>query len=333
MMSRILLLAAHFLLVLLFIVITSDLSIAQIQVTLDASKDNTLYESTAGDVSNGAGDAFFTGRTNQPVGSSIRRGLLAFNVAGSIPAGATVLSATLTLHLSRTSSAAQIVSLHRAIVDWGEGTSVAAGDGGSGTTATTNDATWLHKFFNTAFWASPGGDFSATISASQSVADTASYMWGSTVGMVSDVQNWLNTPSTNFGWVLIGNESAAPTSKRFDTRETASASLRPKLTVTYTPATGVGEGQNSPQVFALYQNYPNPFNPTTNIGFRIAKYEFVSLKVFNLLGQEIATLVNENLIPGEHNRTWDASGMSSGFYIYRLQTSSFLLARAMVLVR
>ncbi|MBI5476139.1 MAG: T9SS type A sorting domain-containing protein [Ignavibacteriales bacterium] len=73
-----------------------------------------------------------------------------------------------------------------------------------------------------------------------------------------------------------------------------------------------------PTKFALNQNYPNPFNPTTNFEFRIVDFGFVSLKVYNLLGQEVATLVNEQKQPGSYKVTWDANGISSGVYFYRL---------------
>jgi hypothetical protein len=73
-----------------------------------------------------------------------------------------------------------------------------------------------------------------------------------------------------------------------------------------------------PTHFTLDQNYPNPFNPSTVIQFRIPNASFVSLKVFNVLGAEIATLVNENKTPGTYKLTWDAGGFPSGVYFYRL---------------
>ncbi|MEO8167909.1 MAG: T9SS type A sorting domain-containing protein [bacterium] len=83
----------------------------------------------------------------------------------------------------------------------------------------------------------------------------------------------------------------------------------------------------------LFQNYPNPFNPTTNFEFRIANSGFVSLKVFDLLGREVATLVNEELPPGEYRRTLAAQGLASGTYYYRLQVGSFIQTKKMLLLR
>jgi hypothetical protein len=73
-----------------------------------------------------------------------------------------------------------------------------------------------------------------------------------------------------------------------------------------------------PKSITLLQNYPNPFNPVTEIRYRIAEYSFVSLKVYNLLGQEVAELVNDYKQPGTHSVTFDASRLASGTYFYRL---------------
>jgi len=88
-----------------------------------------------------------------------------------------------------------------------------------------------------------------------------------------------------------------------------------------------------PKAFSLKQNYPNPFNPTTTIEFSIPKSEFVTLKVFNLLGQEVSTLVTEKLTPGEYKYSWDASQLASGMYFYKLETESFSITKKMILLR
>lgn len=79
-----------------------------------------------------------------------------------------------------------------------------------------------------------------------------------------------------------------------------------------------------PNQFSLCQNYPNPFNPTTNLRFTVPEARFVSLKIYDLLGKEVATLVGENLNPGSYAVRWDASGCPSGVYFYRLRASSGL---------
>ena len=76
--------------------------------------------------------------------------------------------------------------------------------------------------------------------------------------------------------------------------------------------------QSTPQTFKLEQNYPNPFNPTTNFGFRISEFGIVSLKVFDVLGREVATLVQEQKEAGYYSVQWNASGLPSGIYFARL---------------
>jgi len=92
--------------------------------------------------------------------------------------------------------------------------------------------------------------------------------------------------------------------------------------------------------YSLEQNYPNPFNPVTNFGFKIATFGFVSLKVYDILGNEIVTVVNEELSPGEYDIVFDASdlpdgkaGLVSGIYYYQLRTESFVETKKMILLR
>jgi len=199
-------------------------------VTLEPSKDNTLYEDRTGMLSNGAGTEFFVGSTSQDL---IRRGLLAFDVAAQIPPGATVHMVQLKLSMDRTMSGPQTVKLHRVLADWGEGTSHAAGNEGMGAEAQPGDATWLHRFFDDKFWLQPGGDFEPTPSAMQLVGAEGTYSWSSPA-MVADLQEWVDSPASNFGWILIGNESASRTTKSFNTKESSSA-VRPKLTIDFSP--------------------------------------------------------------------------------------------------
>jgi hypothetical protein len=209
--------------------VTSSVSAAIINLT--PSKDNTLYEydPADGDHSNGAGFHFFAGETAM---GELRRGVLAFDIAGHIPAGSTILAVTLSMNMSRTAlDTARTVELHKLLADWGEGTSHAPGEEGDGAPATPNDATWRHRFFDTIFWTNQGGDFSATVSASQSVGPIGQYAWTS-AQMVADVQSWLDTPGNNFGWLVLGDESTIATAKRFDSRESASP---PMLTIQYIP--------------------------------------------------------------------------------------------------
>jgi len=88
-----------------------------------------------------------------------------------------------------------------------------------------------------------------------------------------------------------------------------------------------------PEGYSLSQNYPNPFNPTTAIEFSIPRQANVELKVFNLLGQEVATLVSSSMAPGRYSVDFDASNLASGTYIYRLRANDFLEVQKMVLMK
>jgi hypothetical protein len=221
-------LAVVILLTALCCTVASSVSAAIINLT--PSKDNTLYEydPADGDRSNGAGFHIFAGETAM---GELRRGVLAFDIAGHIPSGSTILAVTLSMNMSRTAlDTARTVELHKLLADWGEGTSHAPGEEGDGAPATPNDATWRHRFFDTIFWTNQGGDFSTTVSASQSVGPIGQYAWTS-AQMVADVQSWLDNPGNNFGWLVLGDESTSITAKRFDSRESASP---PMLTIQYT---------------------------------------------------------------------------------------------------
>ncbi|MBI4811301.1 MAG: 5'-nucleotidase C-terminal domain-containing protein [Ignavibacteriales bacterium] len=98
--------------------------------------------------------------------------------------------------------------------------------------------------------------------------------------------------------------------------------------------TGVEENPiSTASDFMLMQNYPNPFNPVTNISFTIANQSFVTLKVYNSLGQEMVTLVNEMKQPGSYTVRWDADKLPSGVYFYRLQVGSFIDTKKLILIR
>ena len=85
--------------------------------------------------------------------------------------------------------------------------------------------------------------------------------------------------------------------------------------------------------FYLSQNYPNPFNPSTQIRYQISESGRVTLTVFDLLGREVRTLVDEQKQPGTYTVTFDGSGLASGVYFYRLQAGSFTTTRKLVLLR
>jgi hypothetical protein len=99
------------------------------------------------------------------------------------------------------------------------------------------------------------------------------------------------------------------------------------------PVVGVRQALTVPEEFVLHQNYPNPFNPATTVKFRIQSSEFVTLTVYDLLGRQVAVLVNEQKAPGSYEVRFEGSGLPSAVYIYRLTAAQYVESRKMVLIR
>ncbi|MBK7499075.1 MAG: family 10 glycosylhydrolase [Ignavibacteriales bacterium] len=97
--------------------------------------------------------------------------------------------------------------------------------------------------------------------------------------------------------------------------------------------TGLEDTELMPTEFALEQNYPNPFNPTTNFRFNISEAGLTTLKIYNLLGQEVAEVLNEFKTPGIYDVRFDASSLSSGIYFYRLRVNDYSASKKMILVK
>ncbi len=88
-----------------------------------------------------------------------------------------------------------------------------------------------------------------------------------------------------------------------------------------------------PHEFRLDQNYPNPFNPSTTIRFALPKQEHATLIVYDVMGRKVATLVDEQLAAGEYSAVFDAGGIASGIYLYRIQAGSHVTTRRMIMVK
>jgi hypothetical protein len=210
-------------------------------ITLVPSRDTTIF----GDLpvnSDGAGRSMFVGKTAQ---GALRRALIGFDIAGNIPAGSIITSVELRLVLdgkAQNESIMRPIELRRLLADWGEGTT-GRGTGGQATgkgfpaPADGTTATWSHRFYKTMPWTQAGGDFEATASGTTMVGITRNMpaVWNSSPGMVNDVQSWLNDPASNFGWLLLGDESTTATARIFFTREAQNNGQWPSLVVTFTP--------------------------------------------------------------------------------------------------
>ena len=310
-------------LVLLFaLTLTASITHAQEEVDLTPIKDNTLYEHESGELSNGAGEALFAGRVGPGQGGTIRRAVIAFDVASAVPEGVTVSDVVLTLFMSMTGSGTQSTSVHRVTSEWGEGTSDATGDGGGGgggvgTESTSGDATWIHTFYDSETWETPGGDFVQTASATLDVGAVGEYTFTSD-GMVADVQQWLDDPSSNFGWILIGNEASNSTSKRFDSRENPTEENRPRLTITYVIDSSTEQPEH-PSTLHLAGNYPNPFVDATTVRFDLERPQSISLRIYDVLGREVRSNAGDLYLAGPHELAIPAAGLPAGTYLYCLE--------------
>ncbi|MBL8898424.1 MAG: DNRLRE domain-containing protein [Planctomycetes bacterium] len=203
---------------------------AQIQlVELEPTRDTTIYADATGSLANGAGTGLFVGRTGQ---GRAARALLFFDVAAVVPAGMVITRAELELQVSRTRASSMVITMHRVDQSWGEGSSTAARGGGGGAPATTGDATWIHRFFPGQLWTTPGGDFAATTTSTATAGAFGPVLWPTSAALVAEAQAMLDQPTTNFGWLLRGDENTS--ALRLDSRESA-ATLRPKLRLRYAP--------------------------------------------------------------------------------------------------
>lgn len=212
-------------------------------VSIAAARDATIYESADGASANGAGRYLFAGRTNQNLA---RRGLLFFDLAGLLPAGAEITSARLQLNLVQANPVglAWSVSLHRALTPWTTGATNPPDSEGQGAPTLAGDCTWIHASSDGngggAAWNSVGGDFVAQASASVATQALGLYTLTS-AQLLADVRGFADAPTTNLGWFLLGDESTAGTARRFDSADgVAEGGIAPRLEIEFTvvPAPG-----------------------------------------------------------------------------------------------
>src|SRR5262245_61168401 len=224
--------------------IMSSLAQAEI-ISIEALADATIY---AGQVNNSAGanPGLYVGTNGQ---GFTHRGLIAFDIAGNVPAGSTITDVQLTLTLAQVAGSSGVpgqgdqtprtISLYSLTNSWGEGITGANHTGLSGTgegfPANPGDATWNARLYPSVLWEAPGGGHATTASAALTVGSTffSKYTW-TTATLVSDVQGWLQNPAGNFGWELINSdETSLKTYRAFFSREFSEPTVHPQLQITY----------------------------------------------------------------------------------------------------
>lgn len=224
-----------------------SLSYADIMVTLTPSRDSTIYEPKQGGniFANGAGQYLFAGRVGFDGGFVRRRTLLKFDVAATLPSGATITAAVLRLYVSKSPSdngdETVGLKLHRLNKDWGEGASDPPGPEGQGTTPENDDATWISRFHNrdpAELWTESGAkvedDYQAIESSGAALGKQLQYYtWPCKTALLADVQLWLDDPASNFGWILLGDDGGF-SARRFNSRE--NNEFKPELVIYYTEA-------------------------------------------------------------------------------------------------
>lgn len=277
-------------------------------------RDNVIFSESNN--SNGAGVHLVTGRTN---GGNLRRALFHFDVAAAIPSGVTITEVSLNFRVNRANnSTMRSTGLHALTQDFGEGTSSTTGSHGQGAPSTEGDATWNDAISgtNSVAWNTAGGDYNSTASASTMVGGVASYSISDTLGsqLVSDVQGWLDDPSTNFGWIMIGAEGTNATAKRISSRENSSNPV--SLTITYeNPSTSLSNSVSSD-----FSIYPNPANDFITIN-GLNKIE--NVQIIDLNGQIRNSIDNPS-------SEISISDLDKGIYLLRVTTGDQMITKKLI---
>jgi spore coat protein A len=214
------------------------------EVTISPSQDNTIAQGTdpgSGedyeDNSSGACDQLFSGITNDGL---LRRLLVQFDIAGSVPAGSTITGVTLTMTVNRSGdNQDRTMGIYPVSLAWGEGTNgCGPRGGGQGEPAVAGAATWLDAEFGITSWTSAGGDIGAVSATALVGSANGSIATWSNGAMVAEVQGWLDGTTPNAGWLVKLTQEVFPpvsTARRFNSRE---GGVPPALTVTFVPPEG-----------------------------------------------------------------------------------------------
>ncbi len=254
------------------LLLISGITYSQVTTVLSPSKDNSIFSENTN--SNGQGSLFSGAISN---GNS-RRALLAFDLS-SIPAGAVITDVSLELTITRSRSSNTPYTLHRLTTDWGEGASLATGQGGLGAPAQAPDATWQDAMLGTVTWSTAGGDFVSTSSSTTPISSNDVTALFTGTDLVDDVQDWVDGVNSNFGWILIGDESGSRNASRFDSRE---GTAPPQLTITYNDTASVLQISFNEMVTVS----PNPARDFLQIDITQNTHP-INFEIYDLLGHRV----------------------------------------------
>lgn len=293
-----------YLLVIVAFVSSLGLRSQSTELDITSSLDNTIFKDL--ELSNGIGEYIFAGTTNVGI---IKRALVQFDLA-DVPAGVQVDSAFLILKTVKVKPDSTIITISRVLTEWGEGSSRAADGDGKGAPATAGDATWTHAKFPTESWIKPGGDYEVESSATDTVSLGTDAVFRS-YRLTLDVNFWLQDPSKNFGWIVIGDELNTATSVKFGSRDHNDNLQWPVLKLYFLGTSKINEEIHSGSEMLVFQTgdaheliVANPF-----------KQGSARIEIFSITGSRIWSSKLELISGNNHIST---GKFETGIYLYRI---------------
>ncbi|MCA9755178.1 MAG: DNRLRE domain-containing protein [Candidatus Eisenbacteria bacterium] len=203
------------------------------EITLEPTRDATLFFDPLGGTASGSGPTLFLGTNSQ---GNTRRAVLFFDLS-VLPTDIVIDSVSLTLTVTNAPASDSVdVVVLPLTASWSEGASISGG--GSGAPSMPGDATWIHRFYPDSSWTVAGGDVSAVSSGSFRLGPPDVYVV-SGEGLAADIQSWIDGTRANHGWLLQGPEEQVSTARGIASREAVNGDTRPMLTVTYHPVSPI----------------------------------------------------------------------------------------------
>ena len=292
-----------YLVLILTFLFTLHISSQSTEHDITSSLDNTIFKDLL--LSNAKGEYIFTGTTNVGV---VRRALVQFDL-DDVPTGVQVDSAFLILKTVKVKPASTVISAYRVLTQWGEGDSNAQEGDGKGAPATAGDATWTHAIYPTNPWIKQGGDYELEASASDTVSLGTDAVFRS-AKLTLDVNYWLQNPTENFGWIVVGDELNTATSVKFGSRDNNDHLVWPLLKLYYQGTTSIHEKLPGSEMLV---------SQVTNSDLLLVKNPYqpgrASIEIFSITGARLWSS-REVLVSGENRIS--VGNLGTGIYLYRI---------------